>query len=220
MPPGFWAQMMLLLSQDPPPAGHSAIPRPSISYSTFAMFPEYTHNPHLHLSEITATYTVLQNDARRMHEFLDHDLFLSLSRIHQSRYRAAYTVVATLALLLNTLLRSFDPTETALVQESTFFCQQVVECADAASCDRPLGASYVPLCLIVALAAASDASDVARIEAMLTDYQSDFKTLGWRNCAAWLRRLFETHRLYGGLVKTDMDVDTSDLGVPGGCAMM
>lgn len=143
MPPGFWAQMMLLLSQDPPPTEHSTIPRPSISYSTFAMFPEYIHNPHLHLSEITATYAVLQSDARRMYGFLDQDLFVSLPRIHQSRYRAAYTVVVTLALLLNTLLRCFDPTETILVQKSKFFCQQVIECADAASCDRPLGAAYV-----------------------------------------------------------------------------
>ncbi|KAJ5732797.1 Cytochrome P450 [Penicillium malachiteum] len=186
-----------------------------------SMFPEYIHYPHRHLAEIASTYAVLQSDNHRMREFLNHELLRSLPQFHQSGYRAAFTVVSALALLLNTLLRSCDPTDIILPEESKIFRQYIIEGAELAYPDRPFGATHVQFCLVIALAACPDhPQDMARIEALLLDYQADFKATGWMNCAAWLRTLFENHRLYGGLVPLEFDIDTSNLGVPGCCAMM
>ncbi|KAJ6017745.1 Cytochrome P450 [Penicillium sp. IBT 35674x] len=127
-----------------------------------------------------------------------------------SRYQAAFTVVSSLALLLNTLLHSFHQFNPLLAKDPAFFVQQIIEGADLASRDRPLGAAYVPLCLIVALAATKELQQVARVEATLEDYQSDFKTLDWRNCARWLKTLLENHRLGGKHYGTGFDVDTSE----------
>lgn len=157
--------------------------------------------------------------------FLGQDMMSMLPDTLQSWYRAAYTLVGAVALLLNAILRSFDPTDDPLIPESTLFCRtlfckQVIEGADLASCDRPLGSAYILPCLVIAMAASDDPQESALIQARLIDYQSDFKALRWRNCVAWLRKSLNNHRMYGHLVETDLDLDTSDLDVPGGCAMM
>ncbi|KAJ5532474.1 hypothetical protein N7494_009026 [Penicillium frequentans] len=216
----FWDQVSSLLNQNPPPPEHSSIPRPTTSLFSLAIFPEYIHNPSLHLPAITSAYIQLKSDAHKMHAYQSGGFLSSLPIIHQSRYQAAYTVVSSLALLLNNLLHSFHPFDTLLAKDSALFVQQIIEGADLASRDRPLGAAYVPLCLIVAFAATRDPQQVARVEATLGDYQSDFRTLEWRNCARWLKKLLENHRLGGEHSGAGFDVDTSELGVPGGCAMM
>lgn len=216
----FWDQLSSLLNRDPPPPEHSSIPRPTTSLFSLAIFPEYIHNPSLYLPEINSAYIHLKSDAHKMHTYQGGGCLSSLPVVHQSRYQAAYTVVSSLALLLNSLLHSFQPFDSLLAKASGFFVQQIIEGADLASRDRPLGAAYVPLCLVVALIAAKDPQQASRIEATLADYQSDFKTLEWRNCARWLKTLLDNHRLGGGHSGAGFDVDTSELGVPGGCAMM
>ncbi|KAJ6084118.1 hypothetical protein N7486_010918 [Penicillium sp. IBT 16267x] len=216
----FWDQIASLLCPKPLPPEHSSIPRPSTSLLSLAMFPGYIHNRSPYLPDITSAYLQLKSDAQRMHAYQNGGFLSSLPTVHQSRYRAAYSVVSALALMLNNLLHAFNPFATLLAKGSGFFVQQIIEGADLASCDRPLGAAYVPLCLIVALAAAKDPQQVVRIENKLTDYQSDFKALEWRNCASWLKALLENHSLRGELSGAGFDMDTSGLGVPGGCAMM
>ncbi|KAJ5632506.1 hypothetical protein N7490_008845, partial [Penicillium lividum] len=205
----FWDQIASLLHQSVPPE-QSSIPKPTTTLFSLAIFPEYIHNPHQYIPEITSAYLQLKLDAQKMHLYRN-GCFLSYLSI---------TVVSSLALLLNSLLRALDPPDTLLAQESDFFVRQIVEGADLASRDRPLGAAYVPLCLIVALSAAKDPQQIMGIEITLTDYQSDFKSLEWQNCAKWLKRLLENHRLHRGLPGAGFEVDTSKLGVPGGCAMM
>ncbi|KAJ5935322.1 hypothetical protein N7466_004869 [Penicillium verhagenii] len=216
----FWDQITALLHQSPPPPEHSSIPRPSIGLFSLAIFPKYIHNPSPYIPEITSTYLQLKSDAHKMHSYQKCGLLSTLPSVHQSRYQAACIVVSSLALLLNTVLHSFNLPDAMLIQESDFFIQTVIEGADVASRDRPLGAAYVPLCLIVALAAAKDPQQVSCIENILTDYQSDFKALEWRNCTKWLKTLLENHRRHGQLPEVGFEVDTSKLGVPGGCAMM
>ncbi|KAJ6132736.1 hypothetical protein N7471_007951 [Penicillium samsonianum] len=61
----------------------------------------------------------------------------------RSRHQAAYTVVIALALLLNTILRALDSENAILTEESTFFCERIINEAELASCYRPIGAAYV-----------------------------------------------------------------------------
>ncbi|KAJ5949066.1 hypothetical protein N7454_000650 [Penicillium verhagenii] len=216
----FWDQIASLLNQSPPPPEHSSIPRPSISLFSLAKFPEYIHNPSPYISEITSFYLQLKTDTHRMHSYQNCGLLSTLPSVHQSRYQAAYIVISSLALLLNTVLHSFNTPDAMLIRDADLFIQTIIEGADVASRDRPLGAAHVPLCLIVALAAAKDPQQITCIENILTDHQSDFKALEWKNCTKWLKTVLENHRLHGQLPGVVFEVDTSELGVPGGCAMM
>ncbi|KAJ5659422.1 hypothetical protein N7507_005873 [Penicillium longicatenatum] len=215
-----WDQITSFFCQNPSSSEHSSIPRPTTSLFSIAMFPEYIHNPSPYLPEITQAYSQLKIDVQNMHAFQNGGFLSSLPTVHQSRYLAAYTVISSLTLMLNNILHAFNPLDTLLANDSGSFVQQIIEGADFASRDRPLGTAYVPLCLIVALAAAKDPEQVTRIETTLTDYQSDFKALEWRKCVRWLKTLLENLHLHRGLTEAGFDVDTSELGVPGGCAMM
>lgn len=52
-------------------------------------------------------------------------------------------MVIALALLLNTILRALDSENAILTEESTFFCERIINEAELASCYRPIGAAYV-----------------------------------------------------------------------------
>ncbi|KAJ5857674.1 hypothetical protein N7455_008568 [Penicillium solitum] len=218
MDPSFWSDMMALVQQSPSSAPDS-IPRSTTTLLSLSKFPEYLHHPHSHIPEITAAYTKLQEDAQNIYPYLGQPTEpASLSSPvlgRRSRHRAAYTVVIALALLLNTILRVLDLENTVLAEESSFFCERIINEADLASCYRPIGAAYAVPCLVVALGTAESPRQLARIEATLTDYQTDFGGFEWRELAMWLRAVFHSHRVREPLVSTEVDVLA--LEVPGAC---
>ncbi|KAJ5680342.1 hypothetical protein N7536_011481 [Penicillium majusculum] len=218
MDPSFWSDMMALVQQSPSSAPDS-IPRSTTTLLSLSKFPEYLHHPHSHIPEITAAYTKLQEDAQNIYPYLDQPTEpASLSSPvlgRRSRHRAAYTVVIALALLLNTILRVLDLENTVLAEESSFFCERIINEADLASCYRPIGAAYAVPCLVVALGTAESPRQLARIEATLTDYQTDFGGFEWRELAMWLRAVFHSHRVREPLISTEVDVLA--LEVPGAC---
>lgn len=108
----------------------------------------------------------------------------------------------------------WDLENTVLVEESTFFfCERIINEAELASCYRPIGAAYAVPCLVVALGTTESPQQLARIEATLTDYQTDFWGFEWRELAMWLRAVFHSHRVRKTLISTDVDVLA--LEVPG-----
>lgn len=210
---------MMALVQQSPSSAPDSIPRSTTTLLSLSKFPEYLHHPHSHIPEITAAYTKLQEDAQNIYPYLGQPTEpASLSSPvlgRRSRHRAAYTVVIALALLLNTILRVLDLENTVLAEESSFFCERIINEADLASCYRPIGAAYAVPCLVVALGTAESPRQLARIEATLTDYQTDFGGFEWRELAMWLRAVFHSHRVREPLVSTEVDVLA--LEVPGAC---
>ncbi|KGO67684.1 hypothetical protein PITC_064470 [Penicillium italicum] len=216
MAPSFWNEVMALVQQDSSSAP-DGIPRSTMTLLSLSKFPEYLHRPNSHLPDIMAAYFTLQEDAQSIYPYLDQPTEPAglsspvLSR--RLRHRAAYTVVIALALLLNTILRSLNPENAMLAKESTFFCERIINEAELASRYRPIGAAYAVPCLVVALGTAEASQHLARIEATLTDYQTDFGGFEWRELATWLRAVFHSHRVRNPLISSDVDVLA--LGVPG-----
>ncbi|KAJ6179022.1 hypothetical protein N7519_009483 [Penicillium mononematosum] len=166
-----------------------------------AMFPKFVQDPEPHLAEIAKTYMQLRLDAQRVKQHLDQCAdavlvsFSSSEVARHCRIQAAYAMLSTLAVLLNSLLQVFDPWNASLVSEAVFLCDEITTQAELASCYRPVGAGYIPLCLVVAWAASDNLVQLARIEAILSEYQSDFAEVPWMSRAIWLASTLDSHRI-------------------------
>lgn len=219
----FW-EKLLAMTQGSSTAPSDTKSRPTTNIFTLAKFPDFIRNPDSCVSEIAATYLQLRSDSQRMRQYLDDWSptqtvdWSSVTLIQRSRYQAGYCLVITLGLILNALLRAFDPSNHMLATESAFYCDQIIDEAELASCYRPLGAAYMALCLVIALAVVEDPAQHSRIEAILADYQTDFNEARWRDRAMWLRATFESHRLR---VASGSGVPSPDGVVhPSTCCMM
>lgn len=202
MEPSFWEKIVAITQEHRAAvARENTIPRPTTNLFTLARFPDYIRHPDPHVCEMAGVYLQLRDDAQKMRQYLDNwsptdtANLCSVALIQRSRYQAGYCLVVTLGLILNALLRAFDPDNDLLSQESAAFCDEIVDEAELASCYRPLGAAYIALCLVIALAVVDDTAQMARIDGILADYQTDFKETRWRDRAMWLRATFESHRL-------------------------
>ncbi|KAJ5179474.1 hypothetical protein N7492_002684 [Penicillium capsulatum] len=200
MEPSFWEKLVSVIRGRS--AGSSDTrPRPTTDIFTLAKFPDFIRDPDSCVSEMAATYLQIRDDSRKMRQYLDNwsptqtEDWCSVALMQRSRYQAGYCLVITLGLILNTLLRAFDPQNEMLAQESAFYCDEIIDEAELASCYRPLGAAYMALCLVIALASVENPAQHARIETILADYQTDFSETRWRDRAMWLRATFESHRL-------------------------
>jgi hypothetical protein len=166
-----------------------------------AMIPEFVQNPDAHLSEIARIYLILKNDSLTLKPVLDECakfVLVSFSSPDVARHckvQSAYTIVCTLAVLLNSLLRVFDPLNTNLTEETAHFCNEIIIQTELASCYRPVGSSYSPLCLIVAWATTDDIFQLAKIESLIAVYQSDFAEVPWMSQAICLGLILNSHRV-------------------------
>lgn len=109
--------------------------------------------------------------------------------------QTAYGFILTLATILNSILRAFDPCGISLAEDSASFVHEIITLAERASQFRPLGASYIPLCLMTGWAATNDISKKADIEKLLAEYQTDLAGARWLESAIWLRAQYERQRL-------------------------
>ncbi|KAJ5080881.1 hypothetical protein N7456_013591 [Penicillium angulare] len=171
--------------------------------SIMSKLPKYLRDPVPHMAEISAAYYQLRHDINRIRSYLDQlpctdsEPFSSPAVFHKSQIQAAHSVTLSLLTLLNALIRAYNPDNPALRVDTMVYCEQILHEAKAASCYRPLGAGYVALCLVVALAATDDPEQIERIETIMADYQKDFINTGWKKRAVLLKRTFEYHKIRG-----------------------
>ncbi|KAJ5373710.1 hypothetical protein N7517_005716 [Penicillium concentricum] len=199
-------------------------PQSTTELHHLAMFPKFVQNPEPHLAEIAKTYMQLRLDAHQIRQHLDQCReftlvsFSSSEVARHSRIQAAYAILSTLAVLLNSILRVFDPWNASLVSEAVFFCNEITIQAKLASCYRPVGAGYIPLCLVVAWAASDNPVQLARIEAILSEYQSDFADVPWMSRAVWLASTLDRHRMrvMSGKKSPESPLETVSLADSGG----
>ncbi|KAJ5150408.1 uncharacterized protein N7500_010597 [Penicillium coprophilum] len=199
-------------------------PQSTTELHHLAMFPEFVLNPDLHLAEIAKRYMQLRLDANQVKQYLDQSAeftlvsFSSSEVARHSRIQAAYAMLCTLAVLLNSLLRVFDPWNASLMSEAAFLCDEITIQAELASCYRPVGAGYIPLCLVVAWAASDNPIQLTRIEGILSEYQSDFADVPWMSRAVWLASTLDHHRIRIISVKESLEppLETVSLDSLGG----
>ncbi|OGE47063.1 hypothetical protein PENARI_c069G08464 [Penicillium arizonense] len=199
MDPAFWE--LASSFKDRMSTSQENRPKPSTEYKHLALFPSFVQNPDANLPEIENAYFRLKTDAQVMRQHLGQVeqltplSFSSPAVVAHSQAQAAYTMVSTLAVLTNSLLRIFDSFNFTLVSECIALCDEIATQAELATCYRPLGSAYMPLCLTVAWAALKDESRMTQIEIILAEYQSDFTQVPWMSRAQWLASTFDSHRV-------------------------
>jgi hypothetical protein len=197
-------------------------PKPSTGYQQLAMFPKFVQNPDANLPEIEVAYLKLKSDAEAMRQHLGQIeettpmSFSSPAVVVHSHAQAAYTLVSTLAVLTNSLLRIFDPYNVMLVSECILLCDEIATQAELATRYRPLGSAYMPLCLTVAWAALKDEPRLARLEAIVSEYQSDFAQVPWMTRAHWLATTFDDHRVRVALERSSIQSSGAQTGLTAG----
>lgn len=103
------------------------------------------------------------------------------------RYQGAYSTLLWMTITFNAVLRAYEPCDQFLVAESVVLVDEATALAEVASKYRPLGSSFIPLCLVYAHAATDDVTKRAQVEKVLAEYQLDFPCTDWLNIAAILR---------------------------------
>lgn len=91
-----------------------------------------------------------------------------------AHYQRSYGFALAVGIILNCVLSAFDIEDSTLQLESTSFAEEVLVLAEQSAPYRPLGASYMVLCLVSAWAGTNDINLRLSIKRMLEDYQSDF----------------------------------------------
>lgn len=180
--------------------------------------PQYIREPENHVFEIESAYRAMRSDMPKLRALLtttttqvfpSPDASPSIAAVRTlTRYQAAYGILVALGILLNRILREFDPGDAELSHDGEWIFDETMILAYEASRHRPVGAAYMPLCLAAAWAATTDAGRKAQAEAMLGEYQKDFSEAKWMAGGVWLERRFERLRrkLGGGIGREGVGV--------------
>ncbi|KAL7938484.1 hypothetical protein V8C35DRAFT_288200 [Trichoderma chlorosporum] len=169
-----------------------------ITVEHMVKMPGYFQEPELHLHDLRSSYQAAFSESKSlcayvagMAETITPNTDASSFRVYV-RIQGVASVLVSIALLLGTILRIFEPSNELLRTESAFLILKVAEMAARASVYRPLGAMHIPLSLCIAWAAADDAETETEIEQIATDYETDFPDAKWFDIAIWLRAKFES----------------------------
>lgn len=184
--------------------GHAPIK--SLKFRTLAKITEYINHPEPHREEIIEIYKQMKLDSRKLRQIVegiagsgDDPSFprpgpgVNLHRELRD-FSTAYGIILTLMMALNGILNAIDPDDISLNDDAIVIGSDIIQLAEEVSNYRPLGASYIPLCLTVAWAAIEEGKKRAEVEALICDYQRDFIQTRWMDMACWWKTKFEIHR--------------------------
>lgn len=150
----------LLYSQNREKRSYFSVP--SMSLKRMARLTSLFYSPEAHADEIKTTYSDMLEDGRRLREHQakvdirvspPNDLYLGCTEHadrmkHAYPLRVIYSVLLTMTAALNSLLQAFDPGKNDLLEERIMVVESAVAVARQGLQYRPLGASYVPCCLV------------------------------------------------------------------------
>ncbi|KAF5689440.1 hypothetical protein FCIRC_1376 [Fusarium circinatum] len=159
--------------------------------------PRLLHEPLQYVEEIKTTYTELRDGYAIIQHRLEgvkQQKFPSerLQRQQKLIYRlqVAEAILLTAALAVNRILRALYPNDSVLLLEASILTNELITLAKGVCQYRPLGASYIPPCLVAAWAMTSALEPQKNeIEALLTEYQHDYARIKWMDLAVSLKGL-------------------------------
>ena len=196
-------KLMDAVGSEKPVKGHGESGGEGISMiRSLARIPDFVRHPELHLSEVKSSYPRLRADCQKVQLRLAKTTELISSGIVDlptmkvyAHCQAAYGLALSLATVLNSILRAFDPCDVSLAEDCASFIHEIITLAERASQFRPLAASYIPLCLTTGWAATDDIFKKADIEKHLAEYQTDLAEARWLEGAIWLKAQYGRQRL-------------------------
>lgn len=112
-----------------------------------------------------------------------------------SHYQRSYGLSLVICMISNCVLNAVDMEDTKLVSESIYFAKEILALAEGAAIYRPLGASYVRLCLVAAWVGTADYTIRKMAEKAMAEYQHDYTQEGPLMLRGELERLSRQMRL-------------------------
>ncbi|KAH7248624.1 uncharacterized protein BKA55DRAFT_728726 [Fusarium redolens] len=159
--------------------------------------PKFLHEPLRYMDEIKTTYQEMRDNHARIQRHLEslkrqkspsEDLRGRPKLSHKLRVMGA--ILLTAAIVLNRILRAIYPDDSVLLLEASTLANELITLAKMASHHRPLGASYIPPCLVAVWATTSALeTQQNEIELLLAEYQQDYARINWMDQAVLLESL-------------------------------
>ncbi|KAL7783606.1 hypothetical protein V8C37DRAFT_36202 [Trichoderma ceciliae] len=180
----------------PAPITHNAKGMLSLELRNLARIPDLIREPIKYMSDISVTYQRMRVEIPLLKGALDlADALASESPTTTTtkvrlQYQVSLGLLLGCALIFNGYLRAFGADDGHMVEEADTMANDAIKLAHNASQYRPLGASFIPLCLIPGWAATDDIGIQQRVIQALEIYQDDFSPLtgrSWYIMAYWLR---------------------------------
>lgn len=188
---------------------------PSLEAQKLIRMPVFFHSPMLYIDEIKSAYQEMQQDLPSIRQYLaglDRNESARRTQAKLShKFRVVHALLLTLAIPLNSLLRTLHPEDQVLPQEAIALTDGLITLAQHTSQHRPLGATYIPPCLagvvsfgitqlsrILALThhqwAITDSlrGQQAELQRLMEEYQPDSPLINWMEQAAWLKASHKT----------------------------
>jgi hypothetical protein len=95
------------------------------------------------------------------------------SKLH-CHFQRTYGLALAVSIILNCVLRAFDPENVTLGIEAAQWSEEIIALAEAATIYRPIAASYMIICLIAAWGGSTNEAIKKKAIAELQDYIQDF----------------------------------------------
>lgn len=181
-------------------------------------FSEYSRDPFSHISEMKEMYEKMEAQRpvfqQQLSRFEDGGVGVipgidiqrnGLAKTHLY-YQVSLSLVLASSLLLNGLIRAVESDDIDMVEDAKMLCDEVVKVAEGAAIYRPLGASFVPMCLVPAWAANDDPVYKSKVLRVLNEYKDDFSpatATGWYVMCHWLKGEYD-------LVRRGLQTSTAD----------
>ena len=97
-------------------------------------------NPEINYKDLKLPKAVMALIPMRMHAF----------------YQRTYAIYLSLQVMLNGILRAYDPDDMLLMEESDQMCGEIISLCHQAAMWKPMGAGWIPLALVAAYSATMD----------------------------------------------------------------
>jgi len=95
-------------------------------------------------------------------------------RIMDTHFQRSYAIGLTVGLIINCMLCTLCPDDESLPVQAEHFVREIIDLSEGAEIYRPLGASYMSLCLMVAWVSTNDHASKLHVEQELEKYMQDF----------------------------------------------
>lgn len=134
------------------------------------------------LEELSAHHRTLKAILEELHTRLTAREGITANGITQSavamqihsHYQRSYGLALVVCIISNCVLNAVDVEDTQLGAESIHFAKEILALAEDAAIYRPIGASYVRLCLVAAWVGTADCTIRKMVEKAMVEYQRDY----------------------------------------------
>lgn len=168
----------------------------SLELSNLARIPDLIREPAKYKDDIAVAYERMRYElpllkgGLEMADTLASETPTRAATKLRIQYQVSVGLLMGCALIYNGYLRAFGMDDGSMAEEANAMTDDAIKLAHDAAQYRPLGASFIPLCLIPGWAAADSVEIQQKVVQALEVYQDDFTPLtsrSWYIMAYWLR---------------------------------